>query len=349
MGGRKRRSEICAHRIGPSCLDRIIRIHERLGNGRRVNATLLAEELGISPRTIRRDLDLLKNTHGAPIVWEPSTRTYFYDGPCDLLPLLRLNADEALALELASHTFSAWQGSPLGRALTSAFGKIGSVAGGAVSVPVSDLTACISKPPDGTESEQRHFGFLLDAIRLRRETTLTYLKPRTRMPETRLVHPLHLAFLDHEWLLLAYDHSRQDVRSFLLARIQAAATTGKRFSPPDDFDACTYLAGSFGRFAGKERFDVRIRFDPFAAPYIRERTWHASQRLIESGDGAVELVLCISHLTDVQRWVLSWGSHAEALAPKELRTAIAGEILTQATRYKQTREGPPHPGQPVTG
>lgn len=341
MSGQTSTSGANTFRVGPSSFTRINRIHERLGNGHHVNATRLAEELEVSPRTIRRDIDLLKNIYDAPIVWEPSTRTYFYDGSFDFLPLLCLDADEALALELASHTFAAWQGSPLGRALTSAFGKIGSVAGGAISVPVNELTACISKTPDGSAGEQRYFGFLLEAIRRRQETALAYLKPRTQKPETRIVHPLHLACLQHEWMLLAYDPLRKDVRTFLLARIQSADATGKRFSPPNNFDARTYLAGGFGRFAGKNWFDVRVRFDAFSAPYIRERTWHPSQQLTELNDSSIEIALRVSHLTDVQRWILSWGSHAEALAPEELRTAIANEISAQATRYKQPRQIPP--------
>lgn len=124
---------------GYAVLRRVLFIHERLGNSHRVNAAGLAAALEVSPRTIKRDIAFMRDQLGAPIAWEPATRSYSYTRECDLLPLLRLDAAEALALMLAGRTFSSWGGSPLGRALAAALGKIAGVVGGAVSVPVSAI------------------------------------------------------------------------------------------------------------------------------------------------------------------------------------------------------------------
>ena len=48
----------------------------------------------------------------------------------------------------------------------------------------------------------------------------------------------------------------------------------------------------------------------------------------------MEVALQVTHLLDVQRWVLSWGAHAEALAPDELRANIAREIRLLEKRYQ---------------
>jgi predicted DNA-binding transcriptional regulator YafY len=126
-------------RITPACgrsaLDRIIRIHERLGNEQLVTATSLARECEVSNRTIKRDIECMRDRMGVPIAWDGTTHSYYYTAHCDLLPLLRLDVDEALALVLASSTFAAWAGSPLGRALNAALEKIAPVVGGAVSFP----------------------------------------------------------------------------------------------------------------------------------------------------------------------------------------------------------------------
>ena len=98
-----------------AALGRILTIHERLGSGRQASATTLAAELEVSRRTVKRDIEFMRDTLGAPIIWEPSPATYFYEKPCDILPLLRLTADEALALALAGQTFAAWRGSPRSR------------------------------------------------------------------------------------------------------------------------------------------------------------------------------------------------------------------------------------------
>jgi predicted DNA-binding transcriptional regulator YafY len=67
---------------------------------------------------------------------------------------------------------------------------------------------------------------------------------------------------------------------------------------------------------------VVIRFDEWVADYIREKRWHPSQTLRELPDGGVELRLQLSSLTEVQRWILSWGGRARWLSPPELAASV---------------------------
>jgi proteasome accessory factor B len=71
-----------------------------------------------------------------------------------------------------------------------------------------------------------------------------------------------------------------------------------------------------------EKIRVVIRFDEVAADYIREKKWHASQKLRDLPKGAVELEMTLSSLVEVERWVLSWGGHAKVLRPKELVESV---------------------------
>lgn len=317
-------------------LRRLFAIHERLVSGESVNARTLAEQLGVSERTIKRDIETLRHEQGAEIRWEPATGTYFCERPSEHLPLLRISADEAIALTLANQTFAAWGGSPLGRALDSVLSKIAHVVGDAVSMPASTLADCIFQPADETaDGSRRHFARLLEAIRRRQVLRLQYQKPAEPIPSERIVHPLHLAFLEHEWTLIAYAPDRSALRQFLLTRIGMIHTEGHPFTPPADFDPKRYLSGAFGRFVGAQLQEVHLRFDAYAAPFLREKRWHPSQTLRELPDGGVEATLQVSHLLDVQRWVLSWGHHAEALAPAALRDAIAQELAALAARYPQ--------------
>ena len=329
---------------GPGALRRLLHINARLTTGRRVTAISLATELEVCDRTIKRDIALLRDEHGAEIVWEPTTATYFCAKPSEHLPLLRLSADEAIALNLAGKTFAAWGGSPLGRALRAALGKIGQVVGNSVSVPADTISDLVSQPDEAgaADATRRWFALLLEAIHHRKTLQLAYRKPKTgAAAEERRVDPLHLAYLDHEWTLIAHDHLRSAPRKFLLTRIEALHHTGRGFLPPQNFEIHTYLAGGFGRYVGGPLQDVRLRFDAYAAPFIRERRWHPSQTIQDTSDGGIEVGLRVSHLLDVQRWVLSWGSHAEALAPVELRDAVTREITVMAACYKAPPPVPP--------
>ena len=320
---------------GRSALERIVRIHERLGNEHQITAESIAREFEMSDRTIKRDIEFMRDRLGMPIVWDAATHSYVCTHHHDLLPLLRIDADEALALALAGRTFAAWHGSPLGRALTAALEKIAPIIGGAVSLPVDALKNLLFAPDDpAADAEHRHFAVLLEAIHRRRELRLEYQKPKANtVAETRVVHPLHLAFLDHRWMLIAHDVSRKAPRNFLLTRIRDAKSTSLHFEPPSDFDAKTYLHGSLGRFTGVTDYEVRIALDAVAAPYVRERPWHPSQTLTTRPDGAIEVGFRLNNLIDIERRVLACGAHAEVLAPAELRETIRLAAVAMLTRH----------------
>jgi len=344
---RRRLASTC----GRSALDRIIRIHERLGNEQLVTAKSLAREYEVSDRTIKRDIECMRDRMGVPIAWDATTHSYYYTHRCDLLPLLRLDADEALALVLASRTFSAWRGSPLGRALTTALEKIAPVMGGAISFPANALSEFIFQPDESPEAEAEHrwFAVTLEAIQRRRELRISYQKPKAAAAETRTIHPLHLAFLDHRWMLVAHDPTRGAVRNFLLTRIREVKPTGAHFDAKADFDLRKYLRGSLGRFTGDGDHEVRIALDATVAPYVREPPWHSSQAIVDRPDGGIEVTLRLNNLIDIERRVLACGAHAEVLAPTELRNAISAAAAAMLTRHAGSGVGPSCGDVPSSG
>lgn len=269
------------------------------------------------------------------IPWEATSHSYYFDRPYEYLPLLRVTGEEALSLALASKTFAAWQGTALGKALDSILTKVGQVVGGSVSVPVSDIQTLLSTPETGHEDDREHtwFGPLLESIQRKRELKITYHKPTASNAASRTVWPLHLAYLDHHWALIFWDMAKQQPRKFLLTRIETIDPTGNSFDPPAHFNVKTYLKDSFGLFTGDQIFDIEIRFDSIAAPFLRERKWHPSQQLQELNNREVLARFHLNHLMDIQRWVLSWGSHAEILEPLELRDNIKKELATLNKMY----------------
>jgi predicted DNA-binding transcriptional regulator YafY len=171
------------------------------------------------------------------------------------------------------------------------------------------------------------FDALAKATSSRQQLRLSYRKPGQREPEQRVVDPYHLANINGEWFLFAYDHLRNDIRTFVPARIKAIERTGQTFERRHGFSLEKRLQGSFGVQSGHGAFAVVIRFNARVADYVREKKWHSSQRLRDLKDGGVELSLSLSSLQEVARWVLSWGGDAIVVRPAEL-----AESLRQAAR-----------------
>jgi proteasome accessory factor B len=177
------------------------------------------------------------------------------------------------------------------------------------------------------------FDALAKATAHRRQLELVYRKAGSRDAEPRLVDPYHLANINGEWYLFAYDHARKDIRTFVPARVQAVKQTGNTFPRPEKFSLENRLRSSFGVHSGEGEFEVVLRFNARVADLIREKKWHESQQLRDLKNGGVELRLKLSSLIEIERWVLSWGGDVVVLKPKELVTAVteaAKKILTAA-------------------
>ncbi|MCC5836074.1 MAG: HTH domain-containing protein [Opitutales bacterium] len=116
-------------REGPSMLRRLITISDQLKANRSCSCASLAERLEVHSRTIRRDIDFLRDECGAPIAWEPSTKTWFLDGHWEGFGSLRLDSAESLALILAEQSFRRVRHTPIATALHAILEKIAQSAG----------------------------------------------------------------------------------------------------------------------------------------------------------------------------------------------------------------------------
>ena len=175
------------------------------------------------------------------------------------------------------------------------------------------------------EKQERQLGLfntLAKATTRRRQLEITYRKPGQTQVERRVIDPYHLANINGEWYLFAFDHLRHDIRTFVPSRIKSARQTGKTFLRPERFSLDKRLRGSFGVHSAEGEYEVLLRFSPRVADYVREKKWHDSQRLRELRDGGVELRLKLSSLQEVERWVLSWAGDALVLKPKELVESV---------------------------
>ena len=86
--------------------------------------------------------------------------------------------------------------------------------------------------------------------------------------------------------------------------------TEKEFEPPDHLSVDEQVSNAFG-VSFEESMDMVVRFTEDQAPYIRERTWHPSQKLEELEDGRVVLRLRAGGFYEIKSWVLSFGAAAE--------------------------------------
>lgn len=300
----------------------MLRIHQALQAGGFPSGGKLAREIEVSTKTIHRDLEFMRDRLNLPVAYDESHKGYYYNGEVSNFPTLQITEGEIFALVVAEKALQQYRGTSFEKPLLSAIRKMEQSLPDTISLNLADVEQTISFR---TRAEPilnlEIFDVLARAVAERRQLELQYRKPGQKA-EPRIVDPYHLANINGEWFLFAYDHARKDIRTFAPARIQSAAQTGKSFERSQKFSLEKRLRDSFGVHSGEGKFDVAIRFAPCVADYIREKKWHPSQSLREFKDGSVELKMKLSSLPEVQRWVLSWGGDARVLQPPELADAV---------------------------
>ncbi len=304
-------------------LERMLRIHQAVQAGQYPSASRLAEQLEVSAKSVYRDLEFMRDRLQLPLEFDRNRLGYYYTQEVNAFPTVQITEGELFALVVAEKALQQYRGTSFEKPLLSAIRKMEESLPDTISFNLAEVEQTISfRTRAEPILDLGIFDALAKATAARQRLVLTYRKPGQREPEQRQVDPYHLANINGEWFLFAFDHLRKDIRTFVPARIRAVEPTGQTFGRPQRFSLEQQLRDSFGVRSGRGSFKVVLRFSERVADYIREKKWHDSQQLRELKRGGVELRMTLSSLAEVERWVLSWGGEAIVLQPAELAVSV---------------------------
>ena len=316
-------------------IERMLLIHGRIKSGAFPNCLQLAEEIEVSSRTIKRDVDFMKVRLNMPIEFDPRRKGYHYTEAVEQFPAAPVSEAELFALLVAHKAVAQYRGTPFAAPLHAAFQKLTSQMNRENPLHLSQLEQALSFHPFAPDdADLQIFEKVSQAIGHRRVLKFEYRKPAAKHGQARKVMPYHLACVDNRWYLVGHDMGRHALRTFALARMQHPMLMAATFERPKDFTIQKYLKGSFGIFTGEDDFEVVIEFDEWASSLVRERKWHPTQQVQELGGGRVRLTLRLAGLPEIERWALSWGAHATVIRPDVLRTSMRKVVGELAARYE---------------
>ena len=193
----------------------------------------LAGRLGVSPRTLRRDVDRLREL-GYPVEAHRGVDGGYQLAAGAALPPLVVDDEEAVALALGLQTVAQGQADGIADASVRALAKVVQVMPGRLRRRVEALTAMTV--PGSWDSGARPSldpGALTTiALGCRDSERMRFTYTAASGAQTaRHVEPHRLVSLGRRWYLVGYDLDRQDWRSFRLDRLTSPAGSGARFRP----------------------------------------------------------------------------------------------------------------------
>lgn len=300
----------------------------------------LATQVGVSERTVRRDLDELRSAdidieltrldgRAAACLVEASYST---------VPITRRERYTLLAVR---SVFDVLRGTPLHDDVISVLAKLEQRLNTAERKEHATLRERFAFVPDGGTKAYEGKDDIVDALQTgilsRKLVRYAYKDSRGRVQRGHLA-PFALLLYRHGLYAVGCRGSdveidtskwRRSLGVFAVERFSDAEHLRERsFEIPADFRIDEVLHGAFGIHVGdlaKAR-RVVIEFSREKAALVEARVWHPTQQLERGDDGKVRLSFSCTNLVPVVSWVLEWGPHARALEPPELVESVVDEL-----------------------
>lgn len=317
-------------------LERLLKIDFRLRDGKRWTAGALAEALEVSERTIRSDVDFLRDRYQAPIEFSRQQGYHYTDSEWRL-PTISLSKGELFALTLGARMLEAYSGSAYVNELRSAIARLSERLPEQSWLDLQSVAdeQIIFRAGAQIDLDPEVWRTLEEACQSRRRVWMRYYTASRDAVSERKLDPylLHI-YRGTNPYLVAYCHNRQEPRWFRVDRIQKLELLPEEFVQDPTFDARDYLEMIFQHEAGGIPQPVAIWFDKPTAPYIRERRWHPTQEIQEHADGSLTLCMLVRGMNDLKRWVLGYGKGAIVKSPPELMQLVHDEVERMSEQYK---------------
>ena len=297
----------------------------------------LADQLGVTTRTIRRDLAALQEAGFALYDERDDNGRVRWRIDGQVLHGLEsgFTLAEICALYLSRNLLEAVAGTPFQRDLTNAFARLEKMLSPRMRQFLDRLPSVLAAKPGprarGGESSPDIVARLLEATLHYRATTMRYHSVSSARVKDYLVHPYRLAFAEGGLYLLAYVPEYEAVRTFAVDRIVSASLEKQTFTPKQPVGDDVF-ANSLGVNTGPaER--VELEFEPPIAPYVRARVWHASQQLRDDAGGRLKLTLDVCHDWALRSWILSWGPFVRVVSPASLAGEVISDLRAAGAHY----------------
>lgn len=285
----------------------------------------LAEECGVTRRTIYRDLDAIRDA-GYPLISEAEAdghTLYSFITGYKKIPPITFSLEELMTLYLCRGQLGFLSGTPFQDDLDAIFGRIHS------SLPPRSVAHLerISETASPKFQGERNYAAKKELLKeLRRALLYQYCielsyTPARRATETYRFDPYTLLFYEGALYLGGYAHNREALRLFLVDRIEQVKVLDERFEVPDEFSAGDLTGSAFG-LIDEDQQTVKVRFGAEIGHLIRERIWHPSQKLQEEKDGALTLTFEASGEKEILAWLYSYLPYVQVLEPESLRTVF---------------------------
>jgi predicted DNA-binding transcriptional regulator YafY len=273
----------------------------------------LARRLNVTPRTLRRDVQRLRDLD-YPVHSVPGVAGGYRLGSGAALPPLQLDDDEAIAVVVGLRGAAGYSVTGLAQASVSALAKLDQVLPARLrqrTAALQQTTMALAGP--GSAIDPGLLTLLASACRGRQRLAMRY-RDRGGTESARIIEPYQLVTVGYRWYLMAFDTDRDDWRTFRVDRISEPSVTG-RFAPREPPDAAEFIGSAVT--TAPYRYHARVLLHAPAAMLAGQVT-PSTGILTELGEYQCELRTGSDSLDAMTVQLLVLGVEFTVLEPPEL-------------------------------
>ena len=306
-------------------------------------ADLLAA-LEVSPATLKRDLEYLRDQLGAPIEYDRDTNGYRFGTPATSvlqraveprheLPGLWFNASEVHALLTMQSLLRGLEPGLLRPHVEPLLARLqGMLATDDHSLEEIERRVRILHMA-ARKVKLKYFQLAATATLRRLRIAVTYWSRYNDKTTARELSPQRLVFYRGNWYLDAWCHLRKDIRSFALDGLRQAVLLEKPAKNVAEAELDEVLASGYGIISGRKLDRAVLRFSATAARWVAAEEWHPKQKARTEADGSYLLEFPYNDDQELVMDILRHGPEVEVLAPPALRERVAGQLRGALKRY----------------
>jgi predicted DNA-binding transcriptional regulator YafY len=318
---------------------RVYKIEMLIRNRGHVSFQTLLDELEVSPATLKRDLDYLKDQLGAPIVYDRFLNGYKfgeeYRGQKHELPGLWFSERELYSLLMAHQLLNDLDSDGvISRHLQPLLERIHLMLGTSEAETKALLKRVKIIGSARRPVPSQFFELVGEALLKRRRLHLRYLTRGRGEVSERDVSPQRLVHYRNTWYLDAWCHTREKLLRFALDAIERADSLDTKAKDVALKTVEAELDGGYGIFAGGDPQWATLVFSSNAAQWVSREEWHPAQKSAWLDDATYQLEVPFVNETELLMDVLRHGDQVSVVAPPSLVALIAQRLEFASQHYK---------------
>lgn len=315
--------------------DRIQQLH-RIFSSRRtpISQSALAEQLECSEKTIYRAINTLRDHTLAPLDYDDAQRGWYYDLKNNdkfELPGLWLTAAEIQGIATVMAISKNMDLSLFYSETDVIMDSVEDLLRSRKVEPEIFAEKIRFLPRNRLPNAVHTFQELAEALLKERQLHIHYCDYNGRQT-ARAVSPLKLVQYQDNWYLDAWCHLRNELRQFMLARVDKAEVLDQPAKTISAEQQQAFYASSYGIFSGKPKHVAKLKFSGAAAREAASYQWHPQQEA-EWQSGEYQLDIPYNDDRELIRNLLGFGDQLTVLAPAVLKKKLLAKAKQIVTNY----------------